>query len=113
MCRAVPYSGDMVDDLVIGGIGESEELHFRHGPQSGNSHAKRSAHDAGLGDRGIKNTISAMLFSKTVRNAEHAAGPTYVLTQEDNSVIGPQGYIKGTVESLGKGYGSHDEASSN
>src|SRR5262249_51450806 len=56
---------------VQGRIEKRHELHFRHRSQVGNGHAKRHAHNAGLRQWGIHDTLRAVQRLQTFGDAKH------------------------------------------
>src|SRR5262249_4164978 len=55
-----------------------KELDFRHRLQSARGHANRAAHDAGFGQRGIENAVSAVFALQSGGGLENAALPFYI-----------------------------------
>ncbi|MCY1227402.1 hypothetical protein D9M72_396680 [compost metagenome] len=109
---AVVELGHLGHDLVEGRIDEPVELDFHHRPVAAVGQADGGAHDAGLGERGVHNTVLAEVLLQAVGHAEDAAERADVLPHQDDLGVVFKGFAEAGVDCPGKGHLRHQRAPS-
>jgi len=90
----------VIDDLVIGRIGEAEELDLGHGAHTGNRHPESGSDDPRLGHRSIENPTTPMTLEQPVGDSEHTTGTPDVLSQEHDALVDLECGVKSPIERL-------------
>ena len=77
----------MGDDLVVARKHEAGELDLGDRAEAVRGHADGASDDRGFGDRGVEDTVDAVLLLEACGDAEDAAFESGVLAEDDDVLV--------------------------
>ena len=105
----VAHAAGVVDDLVVGDVGETPEHEFHDGAQSHHGGPHPESDEAGFADRGVDDAFVAEAFPQALGDFVGAVVFGDFLAHEEDVFVALEFFGEGVVEGLAVGDDGHRE----